>query len=173
VTRKNSGSRPKRPREHVLASQSQNYVEKFFIDKGHTATSLLQDYGTDLLVETFDKNGYPENGFVRLQLKARRSLRYSKDGRFISFDIEAKHYRLWTGETYPVFLVLYDAQNGAAYYLYIQEYFAGNIKKPKKNAKQITVRVPIENKFTAKTVDYMQERKASVQRQIKGKIKHE
>lgn len=57
-----------------MASQSQNYVEKFFIDKGHTATSLPQDYGTALLVETFSNDGFAENGFIRLPLRARETL---------------------------------------------------------------------------------------------------
>lgn len=149
-------------------------MEKFFIDKGHTATPLPQDYGTDLLVETFDRNGFAENGYIRLQLKARGRLKYSRDGAYVSIPIETKHYFLWIEEDYPVFLVLYDAQTANAYYLYIQEYFSDSmVKKPKKNAKSVTVRVPVKNLFTERTVDYMQDREAAIRNQIKGKIKHE
>jgi hypothetical protein len=164
--------KPQRPEEHVIESQSENYVLKFFTDKGHTATPLRHDYGTDLLVETFDEAGHIENGFIRVQLKAGNKLRYSKDGSYISFDIEAKHYHMWIEEEFPVFLILYDAHKVAAYYLYVQEYF-GKAKKPRKDAKTITVRVPVKNKFTKRAVDYMQERKAAVRAQIRGKIKHE
>jgi len=126
------------------------------------------------MVNTFDKDGYAENGDIRLQLKARSRFTYSKDGSYIQFQVEAKHYHLWMNEPYPVFLVLYDAPNSVAYYLYMQEYFTtGTPKKPRPNAKEMTVRVPVANKFTQYTVDYMQERKAAVLQQIRGKIKHE
>jgi hypothetical protein len=108
--------KPRRTHEHIIASQSQDYVEKFFIDRGHTATPVPLDYGTDLLVETFDKNGFAENGFIRLQLRARSNLKYSKDGTYISFDVAAKHIRLWLDEDYPFFLILYDPQKVVAYY---------------------------------------------------------
>ena len=164
--------KPQRPEEHVLASQSQDYVVKFFTDRGHTATPLPHDYGTDLLVETFDEAGRVENGFIRVQLKASKKLRYSKDGAHISFTVEAKHCRLWIEEEFPVFLIVYDAWKRAAYYLYVQEYF-GKANKPKKNAATITVRVPVKNKFGKRAVDYMQGRKAAVRAMMKGKIKHE
>ncbi len=165
---------PRRTREQVIASQSQNYVEKFFIDKGHTVSRPQDDYGTDLLVKTFDKQGYEENGDIRLQLKARSKFSYTKDGSHISLEIEVKHYHSWVGEPYPFFLVLYDATKTKAYYLYLQEYFtSGTPKKPKKNAKSMRVRVPVKNEFTSQTVDYMQERKAAFLKQIQGKIKHE
>jgi hypothetical protein len=45
--------RPRRTREHVIASQSHNYIEKFFIDKGHTVARPPDDYGTDVMVNTF------------------------------------------------------------------------------------------------------------------------
>jgi hypothetical protein len=43
-------SRPRRTREHVIASQSVNYLEKFFIDKGHMVDRPAEDYGFDLIV---------------------------------------------------------------------------------------------------------------------------
>jgi hypothetical protein len=165
-------SRPQRPQQHVIASQSQDYVVKFFTDMGHTATPLPYDYGTDLLVETFDENGRVENGFIRVQLKAANKLRYSKDGSFISFSLETKHCRLWIDEEFPVFLIVYDADQCTAYYLYVQEYF-GKARRPKKNAATITVRVPQKNKFGKKAVEYMQGRKAAIRAMMKGRIRHE
>jgi hypothetical protein len=49
-----------------------------------------EDYGTDLLVNTFDEQGYAENGDIRIQLKASDGLKYSKDKTFISLQIEGK-----------------------------------------------------------------------------------
>ena len=146
-------------------------MEKFFIDKGHTVGRPTDDYGTDLLVNTFDEDGYAENGEIRIQLKASDSFDYSNDGKYLSFKTETKHYHSWVKEPMPLFLVLYDAKKTKAYWLYVQAHFAAGVaKKPKKKAKSITIRVPVKNEFTEETVDYMRERKAVV---LKTEIKHE
>ena len=165
--------RPRRTREHVIASQSRNYVEKFFIDKGHTVDRPAEDYGTDLVVTTFDEQGYEENGEIRIQLKASDGLKYSGDGTFISFTIDVKHYSSWTRASMPVFLVLYDARARKAFWLYVQEYFGpGPSRKPKRGAKSVTVRVPVANEFTEATVDYARQRKERILRQLEGRVKH-
>jgi hypothetical protein len=51
--------RKRRTREHVLADQSANHVERFIIDEGHTAQRLGSDYGYDLVLFTFDEDGMP------------------------------------------------------------------------------------------------------------------
>lgn len=118
--------RPRRTREHVIASKSYNYIEKFFIDKGHTVDRPGEDYGYDVIVNTFDAGGYAESGEIRIQLKASDNHNYIKKKTFISFEITRKHYELWTSELMPVFLVLYDAQDNKAYWLYVQEYFVAD-----------------------------------------------
>jgi hypothetical protein len=62
--------RKQRTRQHVMADQSLNYVERFIIDAGHTAQRLTQDYGYDLILFTYDERGYAEPGAAFLQLKA-------------------------------------------------------------------------------------------------------
>src|SRR5580692_6981989 len=42
------GPRKRRTREHVIADQSVNYLERFIIDEGHIAQRLYNDYGYDL-----------------------------------------------------------------------------------------------------------------------------
>ena len=54
--------RPRRTREHINASKSHNYIEKFFVDKGHTVDRPGADYGYDVLVNTYDAEGYAESG---------------------------------------------------------------------------------------------------------------
>lgn len=169
MAKKKTASGTRRTREHIRASQSQNYIEKFFIDKGHTVDRPALDYGTDLLVNTFDENGYAEGGDIRIQLKSGDTLDYSKDGTFISYTIEAKHYHYWKAQRMPVFLVLYDAGETKAYWLYLQSYFSAG-HKPSKNAKTMTVRVPVQNEFTEQTVDYMRERKNAI---VAIEVKHE
>lgn len=165
--------RPQRTREHVIASQSHNYIEKFFIDKGHTVDRPGEDYGYDLIVNTFDSQGYAESGEIRIQLKASDNHVYVKKGKFISFEITRKHYELWANELMPVFLILYDARNKKAYWLYVQEHFAFDPSlKPKAGARSLTLRVPIVNEFTEATVDYTRESKSKVLAQITGRIQH-
>ncbi len=163
VAKKKQAPGKKRTRGQVIADQSHNYVEKFFIDKGHTV-DYITDYGTDVVVNTFDKDGYAEGGDIRLQLKASDNLRYSKNGQYIAFSkLTPDDYDYWMKQKYPVFLVLYDAKKVKAYYLFVQAYFTtGGGKKPSKNAETFTVRVPIKNKMTKWTVDYMRKKKAEV-----------
>jgi hypothetical protein len=40
VAKRKPAPAPRRTREHVIAAQSHNYVEKFFIDKGHTVWAM-------------------------------------------------------------------------------------------------------------------------------------
>ena len=127
--------RPRRTREHVIASQSCNYIEKFIIDKGHTSQRQLEDYGYDLVVKTFDEDGYEESGEIIIQLKATDRLEGLRHQDFIEFVINVKHYELWTREPMPVFLVLYDAREPKAYWLYVQKYFVASTPwKPRKGA---------------------------------------
>lgn len=169
MAKKKPASGPQRTREHVIASQCHYYVEKFFIDKGHTVDHPKEDYGIDVLVNTFDTDGYAEGGNILLQLKASDNLRYSKDGLYVSFPVETKHYEFWMKQTMPVFLIVYDAQKVKAYWLYVQAYFKSR-KKPKKNVATITVHVPVAHQFMEATVDYMQDRKAAI---TEGKVEHE
>ena len=61
--------RKRRTREHVIADLSINHVERFVLRAGCTAERTKHDYGIDLLMETFNVAGEPENGQVLFQLK--------------------------------------------------------------------------------------------------------
>ena len=52
--------RKRRTREHIIADLSMNYVERFVLESGHTMEELTNDYGSDLLMTTFDEDGYIE-----------------------------------------------------------------------------------------------------------------
>ena len=68
------GPRKQRTRQHVIADQSVHHVEGFILDEGHTAQRLERDYGYDLLLFTYDEQGYVEPGFLFLQFKAAEAL---------------------------------------------------------------------------------------------------
>jgi hypothetical protein len=138
-------------------------VERFILEKGHTAERRIDDYGYDLFVETFDENGYVENGEIRVQLKATDRLADLRRGDRLAVDIDARHYELWNNELMPVFLILYDARERRAYWVDVQRYFSADpSRQPRKGAKTFRVHIPLANEFSGDTVDYMIERKAKV-----------
>ncbi len=68
--------------------------------------------------------------------------------------------------------MLFDAQNGKAYWLDIQEYFnAEPSQRPRVGARTLTLRVPVANEFTEATVDHARARKAVILAQIEKWIK--
>ena len=73
----------------------------------------------------------------------------------------------------PVFLVVFDASQRKAYWLYVQEHLRSRkFRKPAKTARSCTLRIPVVNEFSETTVAYARDRKAVVLAQIEGKIDH-
>src|SRR4051794_36798958 len=133
--------RKQRTRQHVIADQSVNHVERFIIDEGHTAQRLEKDYGYDLILFTFDEQGYAEPGLVWLQLKAAETL--PAVGSDHVFDLDVRDYNLWVVEEMPVILILFGASGRRACWLDVQRYFhADATRRPKKGAKTVRVRIP-------------------------------
>src|SRR5213592_2292882 len=68
------GPRKQRTRQHVIADLSVHHVERFILEEGHTAQRLGSDYGYDLVMSTFDEQGFVEPGSVYFQFKAMETL---------------------------------------------------------------------------------------------------
>jgi hypothetical protein len=152
------GLRKRRTREHVIADQSVNHVERFIIDQGHAAQRLSCDYGYDLVLFTFDEQGCFEPGAVCLQLKAAESL-HSVGSDYV-FDLDVRDYNLWRWEKSPIILVLFDASLRRAFWLCIQDYFAGDAaRRPKKGAKTVRVHVPKRQKVNRRAIEKMRDLK--------------
>ncbi len=167
MARKTIGPRKQRTRQHVIADQSVNHVERFIIDEGHTAQRLEKDYGYDLLLFTFDEQGYAEPGLVRLQLKASASLRSVRSS--YVFDLDIRDYNLWMVEEFPVFLVLFDASRRRAWWLDVQQYFRENAgRRPKKGAKSVRVRIPIRQVVNRRAIAKMRDLKLQTRIRIAG-----
>lgn len=115
--------RKRRTREHVIADLSVNHVERFILRCGWTAERTRFDYGIDLFMQTYDASGETQNGWVRFQLKATDNLRRSAGGTVIPLRLEWQDLLFWLNERQPVILVLYDAQEDVAYWLFVQNYF--------------------------------------------------
>ena len=155
--------RKQRTRQHVIADQSVNYVERFIIDEGHTAQRLERDCGYDLLLFTYDDQGYAEPGVAFLQLKASETL--TPSGSQYVYDLDVRDYNLWMLEDAPVFLVLFDATHRRAYWLHVQPYFRKDAScQPKKSARTIRVNVSRQQPTSRRGVATMRElkRKADI-----------
>jgi hypothetical protein len=172
VARKGSAPRKKRTRQHVIAAQSVNHVERFIIDAGHTAERLTNDYGYDLVLYTYDQEGYAEEGAIYLQLKASEKLNVVSDGNFV-FDIDRRDYTRWTREPMPVILILFDASKRRAYWVYVQRYFGENPShRPRQGAKTIRVRIPKRQVVSRAGIQAMRAYKQAVLEQLEGAIDH-
>jgi hypothetical protein len=160
------GPRKQRTRQHVIADQSVNYVERF-IDEGHTAQRLEKDYGYDLFLFTYDELGYAEPSLVCLQLKAAESL-HAVGSAFV-FDLDIRDYNLWMLEKTPVILILFDASRRRAYWISIRDYFTENAaRRPKKGAKTVRVRVPKRQVVNRRAIATFRELKVAACRWAMG-----
>src|SRR5262249_3229423 len=132
--------RKRRTRQHVIADQSVNYVERFIIDEDHTAQRLERDYGYDLLLFTYDDQGYAEPGVAFLQLKASETL--TPSGSHYVYDLDIRDYHLWMAEDAPVVLVLFDSTRRRAYWLHVQPFFRNDAsRRPRTGARTVRVHV--------------------------------
>jgi hypothetical protein len=145
------GPRKQRTRQHVIADLSVHYVEGFILAEGHTAQQLERDYGYDLLLFTYDEQGYLEPGLLLLQLKAAEKLQAI--GSDYVFDLDVRDYNLWMLEEIPVILILFDAARRRASWLDVQRYFRGEeARHPKKGAKTVRVRVPMRQTVSRRAI---------------------
>ena len=157
------GPRKRRTRQHVIADLSVHYVEGFILEEGHTAQRLGSDYSYDLLLRTFDGEGYPETGLVYIQVKAAESLPVV--GSNYVFDVDLRDYRLWIREEMLVILILFDAARRKAYWLAVHRYFqAAEARQPQKGAKSVRVRIPKRQAVNRRAIERMRELKRGTRR---------
>jgi Domain of unknown function (DUF4365) len=171
VARRRIEPRKKRTREHVIAAQAANYVERFIVHSGHACETVRNDYGYDLAMLTFDERGYVEEGLVYIQLKATDAPTFMAEG--IAFDLDVRDYNLWVQEPMPVFLVVYEPTAERAFWLYVQDYFESDpSRRPAAEAKMVRVHLPDKNRVGMEFIRYARDRKDDVLRQVSRKVKH-
>jgi hypothetical protein len=125
----------------VIADLSVHHVEGFILEEGHTVQRLGSDYGYDLMMWTFDEQGYAEPGVIYFQVKATTASTERK--RDFVYDLDVRDYNLWLREEVPVILILFDARRRRAFWLAVQPYFAEDVaRRPRRGAKTVRVRVP-------------------------------
>ena len=119
--RRQPAGRKRRTREHVIADLGVNHVERAVLLCGYTVERKQSDYGIDLEVETFDRNGQIEAGLIRIQVKATGTLTRGTGEVSFSWRVDATDLRAWLFDLAPVILVVYDAKGGTAYWLDLQD----------------------------------------------------
>jgi hypothetical protein len=160
--------RKQRTRQHVIADLSINHVERISLEAGHTVLRMAPDYGYDLVLFTYDEQGFIEPGFVYLQVKASETLK-AIDVDYV-FDLDIRDYNLWRLEEVPVILILFAASRRRAYWLWLQNYFSKDaFHQPKKGAKSVRVRVPQRQPVTRKGVAVWRDLKKRALQRAKGR----
>ncbi len=146
----------------MIADLSVHHVEGFILAEGHTAQRVDRDYGYDLILSTFDEQGYVEPGLLFIQIKAAESLR--KNGQYFVYDLDIRDYNLWTWEKLPVILILFDVGKERSYWLPIQEYFRDNPdRKPRRGNRTIRVLIPSGQTVNREAIARMREMKRVAQ----------
>ncbi len=77
----------------------------------------VHDYGIDLEMTTFRKQGEIDEGKVFMQLKASDRLRLRPHQAAFSFRVERSDLVLWLAQPLPVILIVYDARKEVAYWV--------------------------------------------------------
>lgn len=142
-------SRKRRTRGHVIADLALVHVQYFLVNAGFTSEVVTRDYGYDLSVVTFDRDGLIEPGVILVQLKAAETLSRQADGRHFVFDLDVRDYHLWRKEPNPVFLILYEASARRAYWLYFQRHLkSGAAPTVRAGARTTRIKIPSSDRVT-------------------------
>jgi hypothetical protein len=165
--------RKRRTRAHIIADLSINLVERHALQCGFAVERFRADYGIDLMLLTYDRDGQWENGAVLMQVKATDGIKPGKTDTSIAFQIKRADLEWWLNEEQPVILIVYDAQLDVAYWLYVQAYFES---RPKLNLSNIpaTITVYLESKnvVNESAMREFARFRDAVKLQQRGKIRH-
>ena len=153
-------ARKRRTREHVIADLSVNHVERFALLCGFSVERVRFDYGIDLIVHTYNRQGEIENGRILFQLKASDRLRLSQDGSTVQCRLARADLNYWLGETMPVILIQYDARNDRAYWIHIQGHCQGMLTFHMGN--NLTLSIPHENLLDRRSMKHFARKKTLI-----------
>lgn len=166
--------RKKRPREHIIADLSVNFIERYIFLCGYSVERIEYDYGYDLQIFTYDENGEIENGQIYVQLKATNSLIKLVDNETVTFKLTRSDLELWLNEPMPCILIIYDVQANEAYWLYLQAYFENLEKFDLRQVRDsMVVRIPKKNIINQEAIKKFATFKNDVIKQLRGIIRHD
>lgn len=170
MARRTSRNRKQRTREHVIADLAVNFVERQVLLCGFTTERIARDYGLDLILFTYDPDGYEERGPVFFQVKATDRLQVRKGGSAVAFRVERADLESWIDETMPVMLIVYDAQDDNAYWLYVQAWFQSHPLQRRSSAQTVTLTIPRSQRLDTDAVQQFRKFKQDVRAQSQGSL---
>jgi hypothetical protein len=172
MARNRISARKRRTRAHVIADLSLHYLAYRVVGCGFTIEIVRSDYGYDVSIFTFDKNGEIENLNMYVQLKATDKIKISKDNKRVLFSLSKRDIRSWQDEPVPVYLVVFDAKKKRAYWLYLQRYLKSkNLRANQIVGQSITVEISTKQALRKKTIKAWRRDKAAVLKKI-GAVDH-
>jgi len=161
-----------RTRGHIIADMSVHHLGYRVVRCGYTFQATEADYGYDGSIVTFDKDGQVENANIWVQLKATESLRKSADGSKIRFSISNRDIKHWQDEPFPAYLVIFDAKDRKAYWLYLQRYFQKhNVRAETMTHESLTVEASAKRIVTLAAVRRWRRHKERVLKKL-GAVDH-
>jgi hypothetical protein len=137
----------------VIADLSFHHVAYRVVKCGFTLEADKADYGYDGFITTFDQNGYVDNAYILIQLKATDKIKLSLDGTTVLFSLAKKDINLWQDEFVPVYLIVFDSRLEIAYWIYFQKYLESNdVRASNIITKSLRVRISRKNVVNAKAI---------------------
>jgi hypothetical protein len=168
-----TNKRKQRTRQHIIADMSVNHAEYFVLKCRFSAERIESDYGYYLQIYCYDENGAFENGIIYLQLKATDTIeKYRKKDGF-SYAFESGHMDIWINEPMPVILVLFDAAEEKAYWVYLQAFAESENISECSGRKYFTVRFDENNVVGTEAVRKWKTYKDRILSQLEGYISHD
>jgi hypothetical protein len=143
----------RRTRQHIIEGLGMNHIERQVLLTGNVLRRFPEyDYGYDGVIETFNEQGEKQNPMFMIQLKSTDNIQLSpQKGGFI-IDLSKRDLELWLESSYPVLLLLYDAQKEVAYFTDLQTYFNENRILLTNVRKFVRVFLPPQSVFTTTAI---------------------
>lgn len=163
------GPHKRRTRQHVIADLAVHYVQGFILEEGHTFEEFRRDYGYDLMMTTFDEEGFVEPGRVFFQVKATEQLKESNG--FVAFDIDIRDYNLWMTEQNPVILVLFDVSLRRAYFVNVKAYYMEDAsRQPRPEVRTVRIRIAASAQISRNAIREYRHQKSLKNNQVEIKL---
>ena len=133
----------KRPKEHQLEAESLTYIETALPTRW-IVRRQSPDYGIDLTVQIVMEEDEVTGDYLNLQVKS-TGQPVKKKGNSLKWKVETKLLNHLMALSLPAILVVYDAVNKRANWLYVKRYVYEELgqQNPKwKTKKSVTIRIP-------------------------------
>ena len=146
---------------HLLLSQA-----------NFTAENFRQDYGYDIVSQTFDCDWQIEPGFVVFQIKSTDKLEINQRTESIPVRIDRRDLTLWANEINPFFLIVYNVGRMPyeAYWLNLKTDYQQLDQLLPAGQKTVKLHVPARNRVTVEFMEWIREYKAGILKQIEEKV---